>query len=843
MVLGIIQAGLVSKKRDVSPLSNNKTMLAILTSVQTIWQDLKFGLRQLWSSPGFTAVAVLTLALGIGVNTSIFSLLNALMLRPLAVLNSGGVLGVYRGDDRPCSYPDFVDFQQRVNAFSGLAADATNESALDVGDSSEVILAEAVSYNYATVLEIKPVLGRWITTEDEHADDFPAVISYRTWQSRFGGDPQVIGKQVRLKSQWYTVIGVAPKDFQGMALPVLTEVWVPLVRYAQHNQFAARMVKNRQGGRVLMFGRLRPGVTVSQTQAELNAVDVQLRREYPRQEARETALRVERARGTSDPGYRHLVAQLLMLLSAVVGLVLLISCANVANLLLARGVSRRREVSIRLAFGAGRGRICRQMLLESLLLSLIGAAAGLAAAQGTNRILERGLASAPSPIAVGASLSLDGRVLGFVLIASVVTTLLFGLIPALQVSRPDLVSALKGSETFSGNRRLTLRNVSVVAQVALSLVLLIVAGLFLRALRTASGVDPGFDARRLLSARLYLAKPEFNQVSGTALYRRVVDRARTLPSVRNATLSYASPMLTMSDCVVPDKTTALSESMTAGVNIVGTDYFSTLGIPLVRGRDFTDSDNPSAPPVVIVNESLARRYWPKQDPVGNRIRVGDGCDKGYGTVAEIIGVAKDAQYASLDTSARPYVFYPFEQHFVGYVALVIQTEYNPAGLAPMLRKELRGVDNRLRIYDIDALSDQIDKSLWQTRWEASLLGAFGILALLIASVGLYGVIAFAAKQRTREFGIRMALGAQRRDVLQLVTRDALAMTLTGIGLGLLVSLASTNLLRGFLYGLSPTDAVTYAGAVLLWTAVSLVASCVPAYRATRIDPSIALREE
>ena len=319
------------------------TMPAILIFAQTISQDLKYGLRQLRSNPGFAAVAVLTLALGIGVNTSIFSLLNALMLRPLAVPNSAGIFGIYRGDGRPCSYPDFLDFQQRVKAFSGLAADTTTESALDVGDSSEVILAEAVSYNYATVLEIKPALGRWFTANDERAGGFPAVISYRTWQSRFGSDRQAIGKQVRLESQWYTVVGVAPKDFQGMAMPVLTAVWVPLVRYAQHNEFAARIVKDRTGSRVMMFGRLRPGVTAAQAQAELNSVDVQLRREYQRPEVRRVGLRVETARGTADLGYRRMVAPLLMLLSAVVGLVLLICCANVANLMLGRDDAKYRS--------------------------------------------------------------------------------------------------------------------------------------------------------------------------------------------------------------------------------------------------------------------------------------------------------------------------------------------------------------------------------------------------------------------------------------------------------------------------------------------------------------------
>jgi predicted permease len=816
--------------------------LPILTSLQAIRQDLKYGLRQLRSQPGFTVVAVATLALGIGVNTSIFSLLNALLLRPLAVEDGSGVIGVYRGDDRPCSWSDFVDFQQRSTAFSGLAADATNESALDIGDTSEVILAEAVSYNYATVLEIKPLLGRWFTQEDERTTEFPAVISYRTWQSRLNGDAHVIGKQVLLESQWYTVVGVAPKDFQGMASPVLTGIWIPLPRYAQHNQFAARVLKSRDDDRVLMFGRLRPGVSGSQAQIELNTVDVQLRHDYPRAEEREAPLHIEPARGTPDPDYRRMVAPLLMLLSAVAALVLLISCANVGNLLFGRGVARRREISVRLALGASRGRISRQMLVESLLLSVLGTAVGLAAALGANRFLEHRLLSAPTPISLGTTLSLDMRVLAFVLIASIATTLLFGTIPAWQVSRPDLLSALKRNEASFRNRRLTFRNLSVVAQVTLSFVLLIVAGLFLRALQTAIKIDPGFDAQKLLAARLYVAEPEVDRAAGLVLYRRVVDHVRMLPSIRNATLSYASPMLTMSECVAPDRA-GFSQPISAGANVVGSNYFSTFGIPIVRGREFTSADNSSEHPVLIVNETLARRYWPGQDPIGNRVRVGDGCEKGQGTTAEIVGIAKDAQYAALGPSIQPYIFYPFEQHFVRYVALVIQTDNNPVGLASVLRRELRGVDSRLRIYEVDTLSDQIDKSLWQTRWEASLLSGFGVLALLIAAVGLYGVIAYAARQRTREFGIRMALGAQRRDVLRLVTSNAVAITLAGIAVGLAISLATTNLFRGFLYGLSPTDVATYAAAALLWTVVSLVASCVPACRATRVDPAVTLREE
>jgi putative ABC transport system permease protein len=817
----------------------NRTMVF----AQSLVQDLRYGWRQFWSSPVFSAVAIITLALGVGVNTSIFSLLNALMLRPLDVSDSGGFFEVLRGNGRPCSYPDFLDFQRRTGNFARLAADTTTESALDVGDSSRLILLEAVSYDYAVVVGIKPQLGRWFTADDEHTGQFPAVISYETWQSRFGADPNALGKQIRVESQWYTVVGVAPKNFQGMAMPVLTAVWVPLVRYAQHNEFGASTVQDRFAHRVMMFARLKTGVTAAAAQAELNAVSGQLRREYPGPEVRELPLHLEVARGTSDPGYRRMVGPVLMLLSAVVGLVLLISCGNVGNLLLSRGVSRRREIGARLAVGATAVRICRQLLLESLLLSFMGAGAGLVAAIWTNRILEHGLSSAPSDIVLGAQLSLDGRVLGFVLAAAIVTTFLFGLFPALQASKADVVTALKGSEMPSRNRRFTLRNASVVAQVTFSLMLLIAAGLFLRALEKASSINPGFDARKLLSARLYLAKPEFNADSGLALYRRILENTRSLPGVTNATLSYASPMLTMSDCVAPDRPRATPEWMTAGANIVGTGYFSTLGLPLIRGREFTISDNASAPSVVIVNEQLARRYWPAEDPIGKRIRFGAGCEHGQGTAAEIVGVVQDAQYASLDTRTRPYVFYPFAQRYVGYVALIMRTRQSPGALAPGLRKHLSSIDNRLRIYEIDTLPNQMDRALWQTKWEVSLLGAFGTVALLIASVGLYGVVAFAVGQRTREFGIRVALGAGRLDVVRLVTADSLGITLVGVALGLALSLACTRLLRSFLYGLSPTDAATYATVALLWTAVSLAASCVPAFRAMKLDPAVALREE
>jgi predicted permease len=740
---------------------------------------------------------------------------------------------------------DFVDFQQRVTGFSGLAADATNESALDVGDGrSQVVLLEAVSFNYAQVMGVKASVGRWFANEDERGGDpFQAVISYRAWQSRLGGSAQVIGRRIRLESQMYTVTGVAPKEFPGMAVPVMTEVWVPLHSYAQHNKFAADLLRQRQGGRVMVFGRLQNGAAASPAQAQLQAVDRRLRREYAENNLPATALRLETVRGTSDPGYRRMVRPLLALLGAVVGVVLLITCANVANLLLARGLKRRGEVSIRIALGASRGRICRQMLAESLLLSLLGAGAGLAAVPMSNRGLARALAAAPSPEAIGASLTADGRVLGFVLLAAVATTMLCGLIPALQSSKPDLAPALKGSEVYARNRRLNLRNLSAVGQVTFSLVLLILAGLFLRALESASRIDPGFETRRLLSARLYISPADFNQAAGRTFYRHVLERVRAMPGVRNATLSYASPTMTMSECVAPAEGSHFSPAVEAGANVIGANYFSTFGITVMRGRDFQASDQESAPPVVMVNETLARRYWRGQDPIGRHVRVGQGCEQGKGTDAEIIGIVKDARYATLEQLTQPYVFLPMEQRFAGFVALVMQTEGPPDKWAEGLRKELRGMDGRLQVFGIEPISTQMDHALWQTRWEASLLGGFGLLALAIAAVGLYGVVAFTAGQRTREFGIRMALGAQERDILRLVTGDGLVIALTGITLGATISLGATGLLRSFLYGLSPTDGTAFAGAAVLWLTISVLASATPAYRAMKVDPVAAIRHE
>ncbi len=814
---------------------------------ETLLQDARYGLWQLRRNPGFTVVAVLTLALGIGANTAIFSLLNTLFLRPLPVADPGRVVEVYRGEVWPCSYQDYLDFRDRNHIFVGLIADLPSESGLDVGGNSQVIQAEGVSGNYADVLRTKPLLGRWFSTEDERAaGQFPAVISYRVWQSSFEGDKQVLGKQVRMESQWYRVVGVAAQEFHGTSLPFATDLWVPLAAYAQHNERIKEIVQDREGGRIAMLGRLRPSITLAQAQAEMNVIDSQLRKEHPRPEATTNVLSVKGVRGVSDPGTRRSAGSLMILLMSVAGVVLLTACANVANLLLARGTSRRREVSIRLALGASRGRVFRQAMMESLLLALMGGVVGLIAATWTSRFLELSIPSLPLPITLGTNLAVDARVLAFALAASALTAALFGLGPALDASKPDLASALKGGEGLrhGQSRRISLRNLYVVAQVALSLTLLIVSGLFIRALREASRLDPGFDPHGLLSVRLYISKPEFTETTGREFYHRAQELASTLPGVKNTSLAYALPLgLTMSNCVASEGPANDLQATRAGSNIVGTNYFATMGIPLLGGRDFTPQDSTQASPVVIVNDALARRYWPNQNPLGRRLRIGDGCDKGKGQSVEIVGVVKDTKYASLDESPQPYVYIPFDQHFVGFTALVIKTEGDPSRLASTIRKELLRLDRRARIYDVDTLPHQVERSLWQVRWEATLLGAFGLLALLLAAVGLYGVIAYAMSRRTHEIGIRIALGAQQSDVLRLILTNGLALTFAGVGLGVAVSVIVTRLLHSFLYGLSPTDSVTFAASALLWTAVALVACYIPARRATKVDPMVALRHE
>jgi predicted permease len=810
-------------------------------------QDLRYAFRQLRRSPGFTLTVVVILALGIGVNTSVFTLLDALLLQPLPVPEPQRVLTFFRGDGRPCSYLDYLDFRNRAQAFSGLAADLPNEGGLEADQNSEVVQIEGVSYNYSQVLEMGALRGRWFTSEDERTarGDSLAVISYRIWHTLYSDDPHVSGKRIRIDGQPYTIVGVAPKELLGMSQPLVTDIWVPLDAYAHHNRFVAGAMNNRQDSRFVLLGRLKPGITEAHALAEMNAIDGQLRREYPRTDSKVSLLRSETVRGVSDPGYRRNTAQLVALLMVVAAMVLLIGCANIASLLLARGLVRRREMSIRVVLGAGRLRIVRQTMVESMCLTAVGSLAGLVAAICTNRILELHIAAAPLPVAIGTNLAIDKRVLFFSFCAAFFTTLIFGAFPAISASRPDLLPALKGIEAFRHPRFrwFSPRKLYVMGQVAISFVLLVISGLFIHALQKANNMAAGFEVRRLLSVRLYVAEPQFTEPAARNLLDRALQRVRAIPSVKSATVSYASPFISSSDCILPLIRQGELPNQAVGENIVGTNYFATLGVPLLAGRDFSLLDGASAPRVVVVNDILSHRYFPGQIAIGKRLRVGCACENGKCYDAEIIGVVKNAKYANLDQPAEPYVFVPITQQFARYVSLLIRTQVEPADLAADLRRDLLALDPRLQVYDVGALSDQIDHSFWLLRWETSLIGGFGGLALLLAAVGLYGIVSTSVTQRTKEIGIRMALGARRGDVLQLILASVLGLTLTGVVVGLGGSFLITRLLQGHLYDLNPTDPITFVASVLLWAVVALIASYFPVRHATRVDPTVTLRYE
>jgi predicted permease len=810
-------------------------------------QDLQYALRQLRRSPGFTWTVVMILALGIGVNTSLFTLLDALLLRPLPVPEPQRVLTFFRGDHRPSSYLDYLDFRNRAQAFSGLAADLPNEGGLEAYQKSDVVQIEGVSYNYAQVLEAGALEGRWFSPEDERtARGEPlAVISYRIWHTVLSDDPNVLGKEVRIDGQQYTIIGVAPKELLGMSQPLVTDIWVPLDAYARHNSFAASVMDNRQDSRFILLGRLKPGATETQALAEMNALDGQLRRAYHGTDSNGDLLRSESVRGVSDPGNRRSTGQLAALMMTVATMVLLITCANIASLLLARGFVRRREMSIRVVLGARRLRIVRQTMVESMCLAAMGSLAGLVAAIGTNRFLELRIAAAPLPVAIGMNLSIDKRVLFFVFCATFFTTFVFGAFPAISASKPDLLPVLKGVETLKHPRFkwFSPRKLYVLGQVAISFVLVVISGLFIHALQNATKIEAGFEVRRLLSARLYMAESQFTEIAARNLLDRALERVRAMPGVQSATVSYASPLISPSDCIVPLIKNGEMRPQRVGENIVGADYFATLGVSLLAGRDFSLLDGESAPRVVVVNDILSHRYFPGQTAIGKRLRVGCGCENRKCYDAEIIGVVKNAKYANLDQPAEPYVFLPVTQHIARYVSLLIRTEVVPDELAPHLRRNLLGLDSRLQVYAVDTLSDQIDHSFWLLRWETSLIGGFGGLALVLAAVGLYGIVSTTVTQRTKEIGIRMALGARREDLLQLILTSILGLTLTGVAFGLGGSLLITRLLQGHLYGLNPADPITFVASVLLWALVALIASYIPVRRATRVDPTVTLRYE
>jgi predicted permease len=824
--------------------------------LEALWQDLRYGWRMLLKAPGFTAVAVLSLAIGIGANTAIFSLVDKVLIQKLPVEEPDRlvVLSASRGQgvSTTSNFPDFVDYRDRNEVFEGLVAYYQRAFTLSERGQAERVQGMIVSGNYFTVLRLRPALGRgFLPEEDKTPGTHPVVVlGNALWQRRFDADPGVVGKAVILNGYPYIVVGIAPSEFTGTIAGSRPDVYVPVMMMRQVAPsepidllFGPR---SRLSGSLQLLGRLKPGVSREQAAAAMTALGSQIARAHPNEDG---SPRVEPKFLIEDGSRGHTgllrdVRFPLQMLMATVGLILLIACANVANLLLARAGTRQKEIAIRLATGAGRMRLIRQLLTESVLLSALGGAAGLALAASISEFIA---SFTPPNNAAFTSLTLDNRldlrVLGFTFGISLLTGILFGLAPALTASRPDLVPVLKDEATVFGKkvRQLNLRNLLVIGQVAISIVVLVGAGLCVRSLRNLNAIDTGFDPARVLVVSVDLSLSGYNRERGMRFYSELVERVQRLRGVEAVSLATQIALgdgfgvVMRAEGYVPKP----GEDISSDFNQIWPDYFRVMQIPLFEGRDFGQSDTATAPPAAIINETAARRFWPGQSAVGRRVITGR---PPFDQARVVVGVVKDSKYRRLTEEVRPAVFSPFLQRYRGDMTLHVRTAGEPAGMLAAVRREVQALDSSLPLYNARTLDEQKSSSLYTSRLAATLLTMFGLVALLLAVVGLYGVMAYTVNRRTHEIGIRLALGAQARQVRRLIMIEGTTITLAGLLLGLIAALAATRLVESLLYGVSPNDPIAFASAALLLTAVALLANYLPAHYASRTDPLRAIRQ-
>jgi putative ABC transport system permease protein len=783
--------------------------------------------------PGFTFVAVLTLALGIGANSAIFSVVNAVLLRPLPYKDSEQIVDVYeslpQGGKGSVSVPNLKDWREQNEVFEAIAAYDWASFNLQAQEQPERIVGVSVSAEFFDVLGVAPQLGRTFQKgEDTAGNERVVVIADALWRKNFGGDPSIVGKNIQVGGVDHTVVGVMPPQFKFQT----AQMWLPLV-------FGERQLANRGSHAYSTVARLKPGVTVAQAQAEMSAIARRLEQAYPdTQQGRGVALIPVQE---DQVGYMR--PALFVLLGAV-GFVLLIACTNVANLLLARAASRRREIAIRTALGAGRGRLIRQFLTESVLLSVLGGLFGMLIAKwGTDALVSLATGYIPSTVEI----NLDWRVVGFTLALSLLTGMVFGLAPALQISKTDVQEALKeGGNSGSSPRGNWLRSLLVVAEVASALVLLVGAGLLIKSFTRLQSIDPGFRSENVLTMKLALPDTKYNsQPAATAFYKQLLERVETLPGVESAGVINLLPVQqsgTNGEIEVEGQEPAQpGKSPLVEVRTASPDYFRALGIPLVAGRFFNAADEEKSAQVVIVNEKFARRLIPNQDPLGKRIKTDTG-----GPIT-IVGVVGDVKQSGLTAEVRPELFSPYTQAFWPgmnqNMSLVVRTSHDPASLTAAIRKEVLAVDPAQPVYGVQTMEAVLGRAVSYQRLNMQLLGIFAALALLLAVIGIYSVMSYLVTQHTREIGIRMALGAQPRDVLKLVLGQGMILTLVGIGLGLLGAFMLTRLMSSLLYGVTATDPLTYVVVSALLVFVALFACYVPARRAMKVDPMVALRYE
>jgi predicted permease len=798
-------------------------------------RDLRYAVRSMRDNPGLTAVAVLTLALGIGANTTIFGFLNEGLLRPVPHATDPDRLVQLRRQlegrqTEGFSHLAYVDYRDRARSFSGLMGYRGADLLLGAGGRPVEIKGGIVTGNFFQVLGLGPAMGRLLGPDDDRTPGAHpvAVLSYALWKTRFGADPGAIGRPIVLNGFPFLVIGVAPDGFQSVEVGEREDLWIPLAMEKQARP-SFPTLNDRVFASLSVVGRLRPGVSLEQAQAELNVLAPHL--EDLHQGKRPRVLVAAGIR--LAPEWRGAVLELWRVLGAMVGLVLLVACANVANLMLARATARRREIAVRLAIGAGRARLLRQLLTESVLLALMGGLAGLAVAFGGGELLRRFIPEV--------DFATDRRMLGFTLAVSLASGILFGLAPALASVRLDLVSSLKGAAAGRGDSRARLRQALVVAQVALSLVVMVVAGLFVRTLGKLQAVDPGFDRRGVFFVQFGLRATGYSQARGQALYAGLVERVAALGEVSSVSLANTLPPGWMWTWEIEARTGALGAKLAVGYNVVAERYFETLGIPLTDGRVFGPADAGGAPRVAIVNESLARRLWPGERAVGKSFRRVGGF--GPQPFTEVIGVARDGKYANLAEKPRPFVYLPLAQNYQSEMKLVVRAAGGTASAIAAVRDQVAAADPNLPFPKLVTMDQHIAGSMNDQRMNATLIGIFGLLALLLSSVGVYAVTSYAVERRTAEIGIRLALGARPVDVLRAVLGNAMALTGIGLLAGALLALAMIPLVKAELYGVGAADPLSFAAAALVLASVTLVAAYLPARRVLRIDPMSALRYE
>jgi putative ABC transport system permease protein len=804
--------------------------------MDTFFKDISYGIRNLIKRPGFFAVAVITLALGIGANSAIFNMVNAVLLRPLSFPDSDKLVLLealnlaYGTTDGNMSVPDLVDLQSQNQSFQQMAGFITGGSLLTSNEETERVLASSVSGDFFALLGTRAALGRTLQADDAqkgHSD--VVVLSHGLWQKRFGGDQKVIGSKVMVGGGSFTIVGVMPNGFE---FPQQSEMWFPLPLDA-----AAERRDNRY---LNAIGRLKPGVTVEQAQADISTINQRLAQSY-----RETntgwSTRVSNLRDRMVRGIR---TSLLVLLGAV-AMVLLIACANVANLLLARASARQKEIAVRTALGASRFRIVRQLLTESLLLSIIGGVFGLGLSVWLTRLL---IAVSPANSPRFDEIGIDRRVFLFTLGTTLLTGLVFGVAPALQTSRLDLNEKLKesGRRGAGGERQNRLGSLLIVSEIALAFMLMVGAGLLVKSFMRLRDVSPGFNPNNVLTMRMGLTPGKYKQGEPRAqVFRQAVEKIKAIPGVESVGGVLSMPLggdtFNLGRSYIREgRPFTPEESVNAAFLAITPDYFQALQIPLTAGRPFTDQDNDNSPKVAIVNQTMAQRSWPGESPIGKRITVWR--DEKFSR--EIVGVVGDTK-TSLDTDVGPQLYVPYAQDANwGSLTLVIRmTTSDPASLAPTVRREILSLDKSLPVYNVRTMDDVLAASVANRRTSMLLFATFAVVAMLLSMIGIYGVTSYHVTQRAHEIGIRMALGAQLRDVMKLVLKRGVAMALIGVAVGVAGALALTRLISALLFGVTAIDAATFATVALGLVAVAIVACYIPARRATKVDPLVALRYE